>query len=911
MKKTLLSLIALLITAIAFAERVEIDGIYYNLNKENKTAEVTYQYEMSYNNYSGLTAFTIPSSITYNSETYNVTSIGYSAFAGCSSLTSVTIPNSVTSIGNDAFIACSVLSSITIPNSVTSIGNEAFYNCSALTSITIPNNVTSIGDGAFYECSSLTSITIPNNVTSIGSYAFMNCSSLTSITIPNNITSIGGYAFHETPWLNNQPDGCVYINNLLYTYKGEMPENTHIDVKEGTTVIIGAAFDGCSDLTSISIPNSVTYIGEYAFYYCSSLSSISIPNSVTSIGDGAFYECSSLTITINSTTPPTLGSNVFSNITTIIIPDNTLSAYLNSWGNYHIYINNETSLTINVETPGSLSTIITNIGVAPSNITKITITGTLNNDDFNYIQNDMTRLVDIDLSNITNTAGVNFQEKRYLKNILLPNSLTIIEDLAFQGCSSLTSITIPNSVTKVGGGVFYGCSSLESVVLSENISSLPKYYYTEFNGYGNLELEYTYGFFQGCTSLTSIEIPNSINSIGDLAFKGCSSLTSITIPNSVTEVGGGVFYGCSSLETVVLSENITSLRDFGYNSDWYNEYYYGFFQECTSLSSIEISQNVRSIDENTFKNCFSLSSISASSAIFNNEKSQHWDLNLKTVRVIIGELDENGFNFINYSKKSLHTIDLAGTTNTTINDMTFYNYYKLENLTLPANTETIGYMAFADCVHLKNLEIPATVVTIDERAFENCRSISSLTFAEDSNLKTIGAWAFYNNHNISEVTIPEGVTEIGDAAFYGCNYLENITLPASVQRIGDNGFALCNQVKRMEVRSTTPPTIEAKTFFQVSRDIEFIVPEEARNAYAEHEYWREFIQRTPTNVENTFENISIFTTNGTLHIEGAENEYQIHTATGQLVYSGNDATLSLPRGIYLVTIAGKTEKVVL
>ena len=115
----------------------------------------------------------------------------------------------------------------------------------------------------------------------------------------------------------------------------------------------------------------------------------------------------------------------------------------------------------------------------------------------------------------------------------------------------------------------------------------------------------------------------------------------------------------------------------------------------------------------------------------------------------------------------------------------------------------------------------------------------------------------------------------------------------------------------MEVRSTTPPTIEAKTFFQVSRDIKFIVPEEARNAYAEHEYWKEFIQKAPTNVENTFENISIFTTDGTLHIEGVESNYQIHTATGQLIYTGNASTLSLPRGIYLVTIEGKTEKIVL
>ena len=341
MKKTLLSLIALFITTIAFAERVEIDGIYYNLDNENKTAEVTYQYQISYNNYSGATTLTIPSSVTYESNTYSVTSIGNFAFYQCLSLTSITIPNSVTSISDIAFYQCSSLTSITIPNSITSIGAQAFQNCSSLTSITIPSSVTSIGGYAFYgtpwlnnqpdgcvyagsclyaykgampenthidvkegtthicyeafrNCSSLTSITIPNSVTSIGDLAFASCSSLSSITIPNNVTLIGSYAFYGTPWLNNQPDGCVYAGSCLYGYKGEMPENTHINIKEGTTHICYEAFRNCSSLTSITIPNSVTSIGDLAFASCSSLTSITIPNSVTTVGFGLFSYCTSL-----------------------------------------------------------------------------------------------------------------------------------------------------------------------------------------------------------------------------------------------------------------------------------------------------------------------------------------------------------------------------------------------------------------------------------------------------------------------------------------------------------------------------------------------------------------------------------------------------------------------------------------
>ena len=152
MKKTLLLLVALITATIAFAQKVEINGIYYNLNDETKTAEVT-----SGGNYSG--DITIPEKVTYNATEYSVTSIGNSAFYWRSSLTSISIPNSVTSIGDYAFSYCSSLTSITIPNSVTSIGRWAFSHCSSLTSITIPNSVNSIGNQAFLSCSSLTSIT--------------------------------------------------------------------------------------------------------------------------------------------------------------------------------------------------------------------------------------------------------------------------------------------------------------------------------------------------------------------------------------------------------------------------------------------------------------------------------------------------------------------------------------------------------------------------------------------------------------------------------------------------------------------------------------------------------------------------------------------------------------------------------
>ena len=198
------------------AHDFEVDGVYYNyLDESSKTVAVTCKgsYYGSYTNeYTG--SVTIPSSVTYSGTTYSVTSIGDYAFAYCSGLISITIPNSVTLIGFYAFEACTGLTSVTIPNSVTEIGYGAFYNCTGLTSVTIPNSVTSIGISAF----------------------------------------------SGTAWYNNQADGVIYINNVLYIYKGTMPEGTSISIKDGTVSISPSAFSGCTGLTSATIPNSVTTV---------------------------------------------------------------------------------------------------------------------------------------------------------------------------------------------------------------------------------------------------------------------------------------------------------------------------------------------------------------------------------------------------------------------------------------------------------------------------------------------------------------------------------------------------------------------------------------------------------------------------------------------------------------------------
>jgi len=214
---------------------------------------------------------------------------------------------------------------ITIPStidgkSVASIGSGAFSDYSGLTSITIPDSVKSIGRFAFNNCSELISITIPDNVTRIGDYAFEGCSGLTSITIPDSVTRIGEGVINKTSWYNSNPNGVLYKDGWCLGYKGTIPNNTSVLIKEGTKGIADYAFYCCEGLTSITIPAGVSSIGCRIFYGCEGLTSITILDGVTNIGDGAFMDCSG--------------------VTTISIPDSVTSIGSNALG-YYLYMDED------------------------------------------------------------------------------------------------------------------------------------------------------------------------------------------------------------------------------------------------------------------------------------------------------------------------------------------------------------------------------------------------------------------------------------------------------------------------------------------------------------------------------------------------------------------------------------------
>ena len=539
--KTILLCLCLFASINTFAEAIVINGLYYNLDFNQKTAEVT----NNPNNYTG--TIKIPETVTFKNSNYSVTSIGDKAFY-YDDLTSVTIGNSVKSIGEYAFYQCSGLTSVNIGNSVTSIGDHAFEDCSGLTSVTIPNSLTSIGERTFYNCSRLTSVTIPNSVTSIGSSAFYNCFGLEKVIVPD-IAAWCGIDFADYSANPLHYACCLYYN-----------ETTKI--------------------TNLIIPNSVTSIGSSAFYNCC-LTSVTIPNSVTSIGDDAFARCSRLTSVTIGNSVKNIGSRAFQfcdELKKVIVPDIAAWCGITFEENYyqsnplyyakHLYSDETTEIT-NLIIPNSVTSIGESAFFHCEGLTSVTIPNSVTSIGMAAFSG-CSGLEKVIVPDIAAWCNITFQASEYygtnplfyakhlysdetteITNLIIPNSVTSIGSSAFEGCSGLTSVTIPNSVTSIGDYAFYGCPGLTSVSIGNSVTSIG------------------YDAFRNCSGLTSVTIPNSVTSIGSSAFEGCSGLTSVTIGNSVTSIGSSAFAYCGGLTDVYCyAEKVPSTQSYAFSGSY-------------------------------------------------------------------------------------------------------------------------------------------------------------------------------------------------------------------------------------------------------------------------------------------------------------------------------------------------------
>ena len=392
---------------------------------------------------------------------------------------------------------------------------------------------------------------------------------------------------------------------------------------------------------------------------------------------------------------------------------------------YNVYAQDVLSVTLHVETAGTLSSLITSNEKYA--ITDLTLSGNLNGTDIRYIRemvgNDNGKLANLNLAEANIVSGgtsyldlyyshrypaipyytVDNQISSYMfsggyKSIILPNSVTSIAESAFLGCYELTSITIGASITSIPD-FFHGydcCPVLAEIIVSEqnqNYSSMNGVLFnknktiiicvpraTNISSYTipNSVTEIGMNAFSGCTGLTSVTIPNSVIEICWNAFENCTGLTSVTIPESVTEMGWCAFKKCTGLTSVTIPNSVTSIR--------------GTFEKCTGLTSVTIPNNVTSIQD-AFSGCTGLTSITIPNSVTSIQGA------------------------------------FSGCTG-------------LTSVTIPNSVTSIDWDAFSGCTRLTSVIIPNSVTEIRADAFSDCRRLVEI-YSRNSTPPILDSYCFY------------------------------------------------------------------------------------------------------------------------------------------------------------------------
>ncbi len=803
----------------------------------------------------------------------------YGLFDNCA-LETVTLPASLASVGVAAF-KNSAVREVKYENfsAVTEIGNEAFAG-SEISSVKLYNGI-AYGTRVYSDCLKLTLVELPlSGEAALPRGAFAGCANLRSVSVPAGCTRI--YAAEPTEWERSS----VFQGSALETVEfapgsrlvsigpevfSKVTALKRIDLPAGLTELGAAAFYGCTSLSDVVLPAGLDVLPADAFGECPALRSVNTGHvasfgaaafalgeqgaadflvsvdlgSAVSIGDGCFSGRRALTsVSMPRTGTLALGNGVFSGtgITSIVVPKEIMRLE-----------------RLGVDRPALFGDISVTFesGSALGNIPA----GMFRGSDFSSI--DLPR-------GLTQIGEEAFAECRNLGSVELHGGNSFdISFGAFRGCTSLRTVRMPSSSSvTLNDRLFEGCS-LRSVVFPATIAGLsassrpfagaavelavfepgiqiraiPR---ELFRGSGLRAVEIAEGItgiddyaFAEC-ALAEVVVPASVSRLGGSCFSGSASLARVELPASgQLEIGSECFAGCTLITALEFPAAVSrlsgrevlkgsSVRSVTFASgSQLAEIGSGFFQNSPALTSVGLPAGISRIGSYAFSGCSGL----------------------KEVGMASGPTVIASGAFMNCT--GLETLVLPSGT-VAVEDEVFSGCTLLSSVSLPPTLSDIGSRAFSGCVSLREFVLPdCAELGLGYEAFSGCRfteltvpsavrklsgndyrsqtytfsgsAVSRIIFQSGSQLSIVGDCAFAGAP-LTDIELPEGVTDIQAAAFAACTQLRSVVLPSTVaalrgsRRLG-TVFAGCTALRTLTCRMVVPARIDSDEFSDVDTTV--------------------------------------------------------------------------------------------
>jgi len=466
------------------------------------------------------------------------------------------------------------------------------------------------------------------------------------------------------------------------------------------------------------------------------------------------------------------------------------------------------SKTIHCESAGTLRSLLTDDEY--NTVTSLTVTGQINKTDFDLFRSMPYRsLVDLDLSTVNvveftdsyddvyaaNTIYENAFASSKIVTVILPKSVTHIEESAFKRIPNLQSVTLPTSLLVIGKRAFWQCQSLSEVIMNENLQKIE----TEA--------------FDGCASLVSITIPQATQTIETKAFTNCMRLTSI-------EVAAANHY-FKSVDGVLLNKSGTIL----YSYPTGREGAYTFpaeleeikdyaFVECDDLTgSLNFPVSLKKIGNSSFAGCNKVTgTISLPEGLVEIGEKAFQSAPISGELTIPESLTKMGIGAFSYCKS-------------------------LTSINFLAALDAIPDYAFRDCSRVKGeLQIPEGVKVIGKNAFYGT-GVNPIILP--NSLSQIDEWAFSGNGLLKNISLPANV-RLGERAFGSCYNMEKLIF-RGYGSFFSGAFKFCPKIMQIDINSDTPPGGATDAFDGVDKDNCLVsVPTGKLETYKSSYVWKQF-----------------------------------------------------------------------